>query len=745
MQPNRNDPCPCGSGKKFKKCCAGSGKYEQVYPVLGHLKAKEPSPEKCNAVAGLYAGGRYAEADAASLELVEHFPESGFSWKIRGAVLLRLLRRVDALAALDKAVSFYAGQDPESHNLRGSALRSLGRNGEAEASYKRALGCDPRFFEAHNNLGIMYLEAGRLDAAEASFRSALKANPKYAEAYSNLGALLNQKGCWAEAEEKCRHALQLKPAFANGYNNLGAIFLDLKRLPEAESAFRTALQYQPSSPMSWINLGRVLQYQGRTDEARAGFLQANSYGLGSGRAAATFCLPPVMSLREEVLKSRRDFEHDLEALIADGVAIDDPISSCNTNFYLAYQGLNDRSVQMRIASFYAQACPSLLYVSPHCKASIDTSRPLRIGIYSMFFGSHPVMTAFGKLIDGFSSTQDFHVTLISAGDIDMSLFQGFSGDRLVLPRNLVEARRLISNQELDVLMYLDIGMEPFGYFLAFSRLAHVQCVFGGHPVTTGIPTVDYFVVSGLIEPQDAEAHYSEKLFRTGAHPFIFAVQPPPPRLKARAELGLPEDGHIYMCPMRLQKMHPDFDEAIARILARDDSGSVVLFDDIAMPYAKAMLLARFQQTIPEHLRRRIVFMPWLSDSGDFFSALANADVVLDPFHFGLGTTLRVVVGANVPLVTWPGEFMRGRVSLGCCQLLEIPECIASDMDAYPDIAVRIASDEKMRASIQERMAKHRYRFGEYADMTLELGGFFREAVSRRRDEIKRGEPRNRFQ
>jgi preprotein translocase subunit SecA len=25
-QPGRNDPCPCGSGKKFKKCCWGKKK-----------------------------------------------------------------------------------------------------------------------------------------------------------------------------------------------------------------------------------------------------------------------------------------------------------------------------------------------------------------------------------------------------------------------------------------------------------------------------------------------------------------------------------------------------------------------------------------------------------------------------------------------------------------------------------------------------------------------------------------------
>jgi uncharacterized protein YecA (UPF0149 family) len=27
----RNDPCPCGSGKKYKNCCMNSGKYETTH------------------------------------------------------------------------------------------------------------------------------------------------------------------------------------------------------------------------------------------------------------------------------------------------------------------------------------------------------------------------------------------------------------------------------------------------------------------------------------------------------------------------------------------------------------------------------------------------------------------------------------------------------------------------------------------------------------------------------------------
>jgi preprotein translocase subunit SecA len=29
----RNEPCPCGSGKKYKKCCLASGKYETTHTI----------------------------------------------------------------------------------------------------------------------------------------------------------------------------------------------------------------------------------------------------------------------------------------------------------------------------------------------------------------------------------------------------------------------------------------------------------------------------------------------------------------------------------------------------------------------------------------------------------------------------------------------------------------------------------------------------------------------------------------
>src|SRR5208337_1279441 len=89
------------------------------------------------------------------------------------------------------------------------------------------------------------------------------------------------------------------------------------------------------------------------------------------------------------------------------------------------------------------------------------------------------------------------------------------------------AREQIAALALDILFYQDIGMEPTSFFLAFARLAPVQCVSFGHPNTTGIPNMDYFVSNDLFEPPDAPSHYSERLILLHDLPTLAYYYKPP--------------------------------------------------------------------------------------------------------------------------------------------------------------------------------------------------------------------------
>ena len=720
---------------------------------------KNPTSQEINTLVALFSQRRYTEAATLAQAMTVRFPLHEFGWKALGAVFKEMGRNADALIPMQKAAALSPG-DVEAHYNLGVTLQGLGRLDEAEASYRQALQINPNYAEAHNNLGITLQYLGRLAEAEANYRRALQINPNYAEAHSNLGAVLQALGRLDEAEASLqralqiipddanahnnlgitlkdlgrldeaevsyRRALQIKPDYAEAHNNLGSILKELGRLDEAEASYRRVLQIKPDYAGALRNLGTVLESQGHFDDAKACYRKAHQLGFHGAHIKEALMLPAIMGTRQEMLESRVEFERNLDELIADKVTLDDPLKSVGeTNFYLAFHGLNDRDLQVKVAKYYEQACPSLLYTAPHClKPKSDTQKKIRVGFLSKFLYNHSVSLCFSKIIEILSLKEQFEVTLISSHPIDEKVYSEFAGKRVRLPDNLVRAREMVAALELDILVYLDIGMEPLSYFLAFSRLARAQCVLGGHPVTTGIVNMDYFLSADLMEPLGANEHYSEKLVRLPRPLFHFTRPALPATLKTRQELNLPNGRHIYMCPMKLQKLHPDFDEAITRILQIDDDGVVVLFEDDRRPYWKKALMKRFESTIPAEARERIIFLPWLKNPADFISAIATADVILDPFHFGIGSTVAMASVTGTPLVTKAGEFMRGRVGAGYCEMLDVPECIAEDTEGYAQKAVKIASDPLLRERISAKILKNNSVLYENLQPVEDLVNFF---------------------
>src|SRR5205085_6607673 len=111
---------------------------------------------------------------------------------------------------------------------------------------------------------------------------------------------------------------------------------------------------------------------------------------------------------------------------------------------------------------------------------------------------------------------EFHVTVFSVGEFDDTVgnfIRSNADEYVVLPPVLTTARSLVVSGDLDLLFYTDIGMDPVTYSLAHSRLAPVQVATWGHPVTSGIDAVDYFLSSKVLDPNDAQSQYTEKLER----------------------------------------------------------------------------------------------------------------------------------------------------------------------------------------------------------------------------------------
>jgi protein O-GlcNAc transferase len=301
----------------------------------------------------------------------------------------------------------------------------------------------------------------------------------------------------------------------------------------------------------------------------------------------------------------------------------------------------------------------------------------------------------------------------------------------ILPRGLRQMQEAVAKLALDVLVYPDIGMEPLTYCLAFARLAPVQAVFCGHPVTTGIPNIDYFVSSQYFETDEADAHYSEKLVRLksmGLHTTL-NTSDPIIRPNVRQRLGLGNDDHLYACPVTLFKFQPDFDHAIARILDADPLGRF-LYIAIGEPFFVPTLRNRFIRSYP-HLASRLHTLPVLGIE-QFKGFLQEADAVLDSFYFGGGTTAYYAFAAGAPVITLPGPYLRGRGTYAAYAAMGIPDPIAEDFDDYVAKALRLASDPAWRRDLGRRILERLPVLFEQEAYIAELADFFEAALLAKR-------------
>jgi len=312
---------------------------------------------------------------------------------------------------------------------------------------------------------------------------------------------------------------------------------------------------------------------------------------------------------------------------------------------------------------------------------------------------------------------------------------------VVLPNRLKEARQKIAEHSLAILFYPDIGMDSITYFLAFSRLATVQCVTWGHPVTTGIPNMDYFISSENLEPPAAQEHYSERLVLLKHLPAYYYRPAPPEQVFSRQKFGLPEDCNLYVCPQAIFKFHPDFDPALAEILRRDPRALLVFLEGSYKHFTK-QVWERFKCTFPGSVDRVrfLSFMP----HNDFLSLLMLADALMDPPHFGGGNTTYESFALARPIVTWPGPFMRGRVTLACCKQTGVTDCVANDAQSYIEIALRLANDKPWRDEVRDKIRAKADLLFEDMEAVRELEHFFEKAVKQTNPHTSHPAPRALF-
>jgi protein O-GlcNAc transferase len=704
--------------------------------------------------------GHLPEAVVAFQRAVEIQPDLAEAHHDLGNTLRRLDRFAEAEVILQRAVELRPDLVEAHFNLANSRLK-LGKIDEAVASYRRVIELDPTQNRAYNNMGAALFDNGRQDEGMACYEQALRINPDYPDALANLANGLTQRGRLVEAEALCRRAIQVKPEYALAYNNLGSVLKEQSRLVEAAASLQEALRIQPDLVDAYNNLGAVYLEQTHLEPAIKCFEEAvrlrPDFAVAHGNLATALgklglvdraqehyrialqikpnvtcrllsatLLPPVYRSQEELLACREWLIDQVRQMRDDGVQLDPSVQMASNAFYLTYQGFNDREIMCDLASLL-RTPPEI--IDPRTHGASARGGKIKVGFLSRFLKNHTM----GELMSGliaFLSRDKFSVTVISVGAQDDEigrLIQQQADEYLEVSGHLPTARRAIANLNLDVLFYTDIGMEPITYTLAFSRLAPVQCTTWGHPETTGIPAIDYFISSELFETEASDEHYSEQLVRFKTIPAYCFRPQLPQRRKTREEFGFPADAHLYACPQTLFKFHPQFDPLLAGILRRDPRG-LLLLPEGTHPFWARTLADRFARAMPDVVDR-IRWLPRLSHD-DYLCFNTVCEVQLDTLHFNGGNTSYKALGVGAPIVTLSGEFLRSRITTALYRKMGVEDCMVRTPDEYIDLAVRLACEPEFRQHMSDKILAANDVL--YADMEAvrELEQFFEQAVAK---------------
>lgn len=618
----------------------------------------------------------------------------------------------DAVASHRRAIDLRP-EYAEAHNNLGNALRAENKVNDAAACYRRAIDLKPSYVEAHINLGAVLRDQGELDASVARFRRAIALNPNVAEAHNNLGSTLMDQGRLEEAEACYRKAISLEPAYAEAHSNLSVALDGLGKVEDAAAASRRAIELRPELAEAHRNLGSALARQGKPEEAlncyrQALVLKPEAFEFA---CAAELLLPRIPKSRQEISTWRTRYQDGVEGLMKRPGKLADPAISIRSSvsFDLAYQDENDRDLMAALCELFRAKAAGLTYTAAHLsdwRAPTD-GRRIRVGFCSHVLHSHHTIL---KLYQGLIRRLDrsrFEVVVLHSADAKRDEF-GARLDQLPdkvieLRGTLLEQQQMLAEAELDALIFPDIGMSTSTYFLAFGRYAPVQAVSWGHPDTTGVDSLDYFISSDVIEPKDARSHYTEQLVCFDRLPCCYEAPPVPAHIADRKTLGLPESGALYGCPQTLFKLHPEFDAVLAEIASGDPDGHIVMLEG-AIPVWAELLRRRWAATNPV-LLERVIFLPPASTER-FMALLANFDVLLDPIHFGSGNSLYEAMVFGTPTVTWPGRFMRGRVVAGAYRQLGIKDApVVTRLEDYATMALALRRDKERNNRLRQETAQ----------------------------------------
>lgn len=634
--------------------------------------------------------------------------------------------QLDVAAGLYREVLSHSRKQFAPLHLLGVIEGQRGNLAEGIRQIEKAIKIDPHVSDAYLNLGRMQGEAGDLKNAERNLRKAISLNSQNALAFSNLTAVYRRMKKWDEALACADEALARKPGDEVALINRGNAFYELNDLQKAKANYEHVLRVNPQAEEAWLGIGNVENKQNRLDVALLAVDRCIQINPNS--AAAWNCryriLLKMQKYAEAVSAAQqaKKIDPDMEYLL--GACYFAKVSACDWNDLsterkraVAEIRAGTSEVSPFEALVIAETPSDLLKCTSNYAKKIGLSKNLkwqggpyrhdrlRIGYVSPDYHEHAV----AQLIAGVFENHDrahFEIVGFSSGHANSS------GKRRRIELGLdhfVDITELSDTAAAQRIrdMEIDIAVDLAGYTMGSRisvlnyRAAPVQASYLGYPGTTGSQSIDYLVGDKTVIPSDERKFYSEKIvYLPDTYLPTDNTLPISAKAPTREAEGLPVKGFVFCGFNATFKITPDIFDVWMRLLEQVP-GSVLWLRNTATVNLTREAERRGISS------KRLIFSQRVETQEDHLARHRLADLFLDTIYYNAHTTASDALWAGLPIITCEGNTFAGRVAGSLLRAVGLPELVTTSLEDYEALALKLARDPALLASIKAKLAANR--------------------------------------
>ena len=248
-------------------------------------------------------------------------------------------------------------------------------------------------------------------------------------------------------------------------------------------------------------------------------------------------------------------------------------------------------------------------------------------------------------------------------------------------------------------------MDPKMQVLASLRLAPVQCQTLGHPISSCLRNIDYFISSQFMETNGSEKNYSEKLITLPDTGQCFEY----PKIQTKLKKIKTKKNELILFNLQsLFKLLPNDDELCLELIKNIPNIKIWFMEGkntkITKLFEKRMKILLNKNGLD--FKKFIVLNKRRSQS-DFFELVKKSDIILDSLNWSGNCTTHQAIALDKPVITMPGKYMRARHSYALLKKMKLNELIAYSINDYIKIIKKLKENKKYLEKVILKINKNK--------------------------------------